>query len=206
MINPVQIETIARARIAGFRWFTSGAYNVNLIAMRTPSRVPGLFDDGLACAYIDDAGVWQCPIWRVTTDPGLTWLQDVTARADGIAALAPGQYRDSHALGLHRGRYEALVQRPGAKLRVYRDANHDGVLDLGGQIYTNASGINIHRASEWRETTKVGRYSAGCIVHAAPETFHAMMSLLHRASDRWGDSFSLTLIDWPETLWDNSSD
>ena len=41
----------------------------------------------------------------------------------GVAILKPGQYRSSHKLRLHAGKYLALGQQKPVK--VYRDSNRD---------------------------------------------------------------------------------
>jgi hypothetical protein len=57
-----------------------------------------------------------------TTDPGTHWVENIM-RKDGVAILKPGQYRGSHIIRKHQGRYDALGQdRP---VSVYRDDNRD---------------------------------------------------------------------------------
>lgn len=65
----------------------------------------------------------------------------------GTAILAPGQYQSSHKIGLHRGKYKALVQhRP---VTVYRDNNKDSKYDLEPtKKDTGIFGINIHKAGQ----------------------------------------------------------
>ena len=58
--------------------------------------------------------------------PGSHWEKNLLNK-DGVAILKPGQYRGSHKIGLHQGRYEALKQQT---VKVYRDNNRDGKYDL----------------------------------------------------------------------------
>ena len=63
---------------------------------------------------------------------------------DGVAILKPGQYRGSHKLGLHQGKYEALRQK--SPVKVYRDNNKDGDYDLIEEnVQEGIFGINIHK-------------------------------------------------------------
>ena len=66
----------------------------------------------------------------------------------GVAILKPGQYRGSHKIRLHQGRYEALGQQKPVK--VYRDKNKDGTYDLLEEnVQEGLYGINIHRATKY---------------------------------------------------------
>ena len=49
-------------------------------------------------------------------------------RKEGVAVLKPGQYRGSHKIRLHAGKYPALGQQ--RNVTVYRDNNKDGKFDL----------------------------------------------------------------------------
>ena len=77
----------------------------------------------------------------------------------GVAILKPGQYRGSHTIGLHQGKYEALKQ--GGKVKVYRDANRDMNYDEK-VIQEGVFGINIHKAGA--NSTYVENWSEGCQV------------------------------------------
>ena len=140
-------------------------------------------------------GEWQFHCYKCTTDPGTHWVENIM-REEGVAILKPGQYRGSHKIRKHQGRYEALgQQRP---VTVYRDANKDGTYDLSDDnTQTGLFGINIHRATKWggKKSSKVDKWSAGCQVIAANDDWHEFMDICRVARDKWGNSFTYTLLD-----------
>jgi len=167
-----------------------------LFGVRNPTRSAGLFDDALGACWTEGDGLWRCEWWPGTTDPGVEWLEQ-PGRAAGTAVLVAGQYLDSWELGLHRGSYEALRQR--APVRVYRDATRDRTLDLDpSTIVTGTFGINLHAATRRPGgiSEQVGRWSAGCQVHASEAGFSRMMQLAHAQVEHSGRAtFSYTLLD-----------
>lgn len=185
---------LARAEAAGHTVFRTGAYNVNIIGVRTASRVANKFDDFLHLVYKDDGGNWIDHQFSITTDAGTYWLEN-PSRVEGTAILVAGQYRGAYKLGLHRGKYTALVQRGGA-VKVYRDDNRDDVLDHDPESVTEGYfGINIHRASATRESRNVEKWSAGCQVFADPKEYSIFISVCEKAQSIWGDFFSYTLLE-----------
>jgi len=130
-----------------------------------------------------------------TTDPGSHWERNLMNK-DGVAILVPGQYRGSHIIGLHQGKYEALRQK--SPLKVYRDKNKDGVYDFTEEsIKEGIYGINIHRATsrEGGKSTQIDRWSAGCQVIAANSDFKLFMELTNKSAKLYGNSFTYTLIE-----------
>ncbi|MCH2562891.1 MAG: hypothetical protein MK084_08365, partial [Prochlorococcus sp. ALOHA_A2.0_50] len=122
-----QIEATMASK--GYKYFTGGDYDVNIIGVRnskTKGRVTNAFDDCLTLSYKVD-GEWQFHCFKCTTDPGSHWEQNLLNKK-GVAILKPGQYRGSHKLRLHQGKYLALGQQKPVK--VYRDKNKDGKYDL----------------------------------------------------------------------------
>jgi len=110
----------------------------------------------------------------------------------GTAILVPGQYSQAYKLGLHRGKYEALVQAKPVK--VYRDNDKDSVYDmLPSSIDTGFFGINIHKAGH--DSTWVDDWSAGCQVFKRAADFEAFMSLVRKAAKIYGNLFTYTLFD-----------
>ena len=81
-------------------------------------------------------------------------------RVEGCAAIVcDRQYKGLWQIGMHRGKYRALVQR--GIIAVYRDDNKDKVIDRDpSTIMEGYFGINGHHAGE--ESTVVGKWSAGC--------------------------------------------
>ena len=80
-------------------------------------------------------------------------------REEGVAILKPGQYRGSHKLRLHQGKYMALGQQKPVK--VYRDNNRDANYDLDeSKTDTGLFGINIHRATARKggKSTRVDKW------------------------------------------------
>ena len=176
---------------AGHKIFR-GHLDVNIIGMRTASRVAGAFDDRIHLCYQNEAGEWVENRWPATTDPGVYWLEH-PMRVEGTAILAPGQYRGAYQLGKHRG-YEALVQT-GDEVSVYRDNNRDQTLDMETETLTSGHfGINIHRASSSNESIRVHKWSAGCQVFADPEDFRMFLGLVKKSMARYGDRVSYTLL------------
>lgn len=110
----------------------------------------------------------------------------------GTAILMPGQYRGSHKLGLHRGKYEALVQKH--PVRVYRDSNKDNKYDMNpAKAQTGLFGINIHKAGQ--NSTWVDNWSAGCQVFKKSNDFADFISIVKKAIKIHGNSFTYTLFD-----------
>jgi len=184
---------LKRVQDNGYVIFTSGQYNLNIIGVRTSSRESNTFNDWLHVVYKDEADQWVDIQYQITTDPGLYWLEN-PSRVAGTAILVAGQYRGSHKIGLHKGQYEALVQV--RKVKVYRDNNRNDILDMNPDtIQEGYFGINIHRASATRESTYVNKWSAGCQVFANPNEYEMFISLCKRASEKWGDTFTYTLLE-----------
>ena len=140
-----QIEKAVERK--GYRWFEGGDYNLNIVGIRnseTGGKVTNKFDDWVTLSY-SVGGQLKYEEFEATTDPGSHWERNLLNK-DGVAILVPGQYRGSHTIGLHQGKYEALRQHK--PLKVYRDKNKDGVYDfLEENIHEGIYGINIHRAT-----------------------------------------------------------
>lgn len=184
----------------GYAFFTKGKYNLNIIGVRSEqgNRVTNVFDDLIIIDYETD----KCHrrfIYPITTEPGLSLMKS-PSNAKGTAILVPGQYRGTYKIDLHNGKYEALCQRL-KPVKVYRDGNKDAVYDLlPEKIDTGMFGINIHRANRDFARTTVDQYSAGCQVFQDPKNFNSFMTIVRKARDIWGNSFTYTLLDEKELV------
>lgn len=111
----------------------------------------------------------------------------------GTAILKDGQYYHSHQLGLHKKKYQALVQA--SPVTVIRDFNRDSNLDYdSGREQTGTFGINIHRSNPNGESTFVNKWSAGCQVFARSTEYDEFMGLVKKAVAEWGNTFTYTLL------------
>jgi hypothetical protein len=107
-----------------------------------------------------------------TTNPGAVYLQKLL-NPKGAAVLVPGQYKNAWGLGLHRGKYTALVQvRP---VSVYRDADKDLKSENNGVIDTGLFGINIHKANTGISLL-INGHSAGCQVFQNSADFDTIIA------------------------------
>ena len=121
-----QIESTLKEK--GYKWFENGDYNLNIVGVRnseTKGKVTNKFDDCITLSYKVD-GEWQFHCYECTTDPGTHWVEHPMLEI-GVAILKPGQYRSSHKLRLHGGKYLALGQQK--NVTVYRDSNRDDNYD-----------------------------------------------------------------------------
>ena len=190
-----QIETAVKAK--GYKWFENGDYNLNIVGVRnaeTENEVTNKFDDFVTLTYKVNQE-WNYHCFDATTDPGKHWVENIM-RESGVAILKENQYRSSHKIGLHQGKYEALRQQK--PVQVYRDNNLDEYYDLKKEnIQEGIFGINIHRATKYegRKSTQIDKWSAGCQVIAANDDFRLFMEICNKAKDTWGNSFTYTLIN-----------
>ena len=181
----------------GYKYFTGEEYDINIIGVRnseTKGKVTNRFDDKLTISYKVD-GEWQYHEFDCTTDPGTHWVENIL-NDKGVAILKPGQYRRSHMLRLHAGKYLALGQKE--NVTVYRDNNRDANYDLDeSKTDTGLFGINIHRASKYegRKSIQVDKWSAGCQVIASNDDWHEFLDICQAAREIHGNSFSYTLIE-----------
>ena len=186
----------------GFKVFDDGHdYDLNIIGIRNPnpSTPVDKFDDQLVICYQAD-GEWHEEKFRCTTDPSLHWLLH-PGRVRGTAILKhPQQVRGGWKIRKHRGSYLALCQK--LPCVVWRDADKDAEHDHNVDEQTGIWGINIHRASRWRDSAgpdgegSIGRYSAGCTVVSDPQAFARVMWLAHKQIElhpTW-KTFTYTLL------------
>lgn len=188
-----KIESTVKTK--GYVWFedtNNKGYDVNIVGIRNSSvgdKVTNVFDDLLTLSYKDEKGVWQYQEWMATTDPGTKGVKQFGNKA-GVARLVEGQYRGSHIIRLHGGKYEALGQNKPVK--VYRDANRDMVYDEK-LIQEGVFGINIHKAGA--DSTYVENWSEGCQVFKKSADFESFMKICRKSRDIHGNSFTYTLIE-----------
>ena len=190
-----QVEAAVKAK--GYVYFEDAnnkGYDVNIIGIRnsaTGQKVTNAFDDLLTLSYKDETGTWKYHEWPATTDPGKKGVLEYH-NAAGVARLVEGQYRGSHSIGLHQGKYKALKQAKPVK--VYRDPNRDLTYDET-KIAEGIFGINIHRSSATGTSTYVENWSEGCQVFSTVTDFDKFMALCEKASEIHGNSFTYTLIE-----------
>lgn len=187
-----QIEKAVKAK--GYAWFEDASnkgHDLNIVGVRNSSTgkaVTNAFDDVITLSYKEN-GQWVYKEWMNTTDPGTKGVKEYH-NAAGVARLVPGQYRGSHTIGLHQGKYEALKQQKPVK--VYRDANKDMTYDES-KIQEGIFGINIHKAG--KDSTYVENWSEGCQVFKREADFNEFMTICKKAASVWGASFTYTLIE-----------
>lgn len=94
-MSPTYAELQAMVRGRGLAFFNQGAFNLNLVVLRsTPGKLDA-YDDVLCCAYRGQDGQPRAEAWACTADP--------------VAQLALGPHRRALALGQHRGLYRCLA-------------------------------------------------------------------------------------------------
>ncbi len=197
MYTREQIETAMNGK--GYKYFydtRDKSYDVNIIGIRnsaTKGRVTNAFDDKMTISYKCEEGKWHFHEYDCTTDPGTHWVENLL-NSDGVAILKPGQYRGSHKIRLHQGKYEALGQKK--PVTVYRDNNLNETYDYDNAT-TGVYGINIHRATAKSsgKSTRVDKWSAGCQVIARNSDWHEFLNICKKAREIHGNSFSYTLLE-----------
>lgn len=186
----------------GYAFFENGDYNLNIVGVRNDSGDASKFDDFLNVLYKVD-GEWVCDVYPATTEPGTSILRRPikAVRHKGTAILVPDQYRSTYRIGTHGGKrsYTALVQR-GGKVRVARDNNRDSKPDYHNPEEEGWFGINIHK--HWGSDARVntGGVSAGCQVFQSSKDFYEFMDTCQQSADKWGNSFTYTLIEEKDLL------
>ena len=186
-----QIEAAVKAK--GYAWFDDASnkgFDVNIVGIRnsaTGQVVTNAFDDTLTISYKEN-GQWKFHSWSATTDPGKKGVLEYH-NAAGVARLVEGQYRGSHTIRLHQGKYEALGQAKNVK--VYRDANKDLTYNED-KIQEGIFGININKAGA--DSTYVENWSEGCQVFKRSADFDKFMAICRLAVPIHKNSFSYTLI------------
>ena len=192
MYTKEQVELAVKSK--GYVWFEDAnnkGYDVNIVGVRNMvpgQKVTNSFDDTITLSY-KVGGVWKCHSWPATTDPGTKGILETTNKS-GIARLVEGQYRGSHQLGLHQGKYEALRQK--SNVKVYRDSNRDMTYNED-KVQEGVFGINIHKAGA--DSTYVENWSEGCQVFKKAADFEVFMEICRKSAKIHGNSFTYTLIE-----------
>ena len=180
---------LSRVKQAGFTVFESVDYDMNIIGERNPQGEADRFDDWIHVCFLE-GGSWQWHAYKCTTDAGIYYLK----KADTAILIHDRQYRGAFKIGLHRGKYEALVQT-GNKVCIWRDRNRDNKIDMGSDEVCGYFGINIHRANKNSVSQVVGPHSAGCQVIQDPDEYAHFIALCKLQPQHTGyDKFSYTLL------------
>ena len=186
-----QVETAMKTK--GYKWVEGpDDYDVNIVGIRNSStgkKVTNVFDDWMTISY-KEGGQWKFHIWSCTTDPGTKAVKEFH-NPNGVARLVPNQYRGSHIIGLHQGKYEAL--RQASPVTVWRDKNKDMTFDESKKD-TGLFGINIHRSNPKTESEFVENWSEGCQVFKRVKDFNLFMEICNKAKNIHGNKFTYTLL------------
>lgn len=175
-----------------YSFFNNGDYNLNIIGIRNLENgniQDNTFNDFICIIYKIN-NKWFKDIYEITTDPGIKSLKEFD-NEKGCAILVPYQYKGCWKIGLHKGKYKALVQNK--PILVYRDNNKDNKLDFNiNSIDSGIFGINIHHAGS--NSNLVDNWSAGCQVFKKINDFNKFINLCDIAKSKYGNSFTYTLI------------
>jgi len=175
----------------------SKGFNLNIMGIRTADIDSNDFNDWII--LWNRAGFLEK--FKATTDPGLYWrLNPMNVKGTGI--LCTGYYVACWSLGLHQGKYEALVQL--SKVKAYRDNNKDKKIDRKKEsLEEGIFGMNLHKAG--LNSTKVDKWSAMCQVLANCSTrrpgfanpvwdWDYLLSVLKKTTSRVENKFDYALF------------
>lgn len=167
---------------------------LNIIGVRNSKATSqDKFDDLLAYFIYDNNGKLVGRVVSGTTDPSTSFLKS-PINLKGAAILKSGQYKDAYQLGLHRNKYEALVQRK--PVEVIRDNDRNALINYLAPTQTGLYGINIHKSTKGKNNEDIiGLDSAGCQVFRNIRDFEDMMQLARISKNKYGNNFTYTLLD-----------
>lgn len=192
--NKITLESVENAfKKNEYKYCTNGDYNLNIFGIRNEDdKDANTFNDVVGVTYKEN-GKWVLKKFDATTDPGTTYRLTPCA-ASGTAILVPNQYPGTWQLGLHQGKYRALVQRK--PVTVYRDNNKDNKLDFNVRTETGFFGVNVHRSRglPGSKGINVFNFSAGCQVIASYDEFQEFIKLCDISAKKFGNSFTYTLF------------
>jgi len=155
-INHTVLERFAE--LYGFTVHKDG--RVNHWGIRTPR---GQFNDVFFIWWYDGDIVRTIGPFLGTTEPGNNYLESVLGNKNGTAVLVHNkQYKDCWTLGMHKGKYQELQQSSRAKFEVWRDNNKNGMVDYGGKVYNDVSGLQFHSTKAGYVRKWIGGFSSGC--------------------------------------------
>lgn len=191
-------EIIATAKSKGYT-IDKRPFKLNLIGVRNSAATDQQkFDDQLAYFYYDNNGKLIGKVATATTDPSTYFLNE-PMNPQGAAVLKAGEYKDAWQIGLHRGKYKALVQSK--PVTVIRDNDRNSYINYFAPTQTGRFGINIHRATIGKNNvTEIGQDSAGCQVFQDAADFNSMMGMAETSKGKYGNQFSYILIDQRDTI------
>lgn len=164
---------------------------VNIFIYRKHRVFTNKFDDKIYWLWKDNNDTWQMDSANITSKPGTYYVKNPLSEK-GVAILKSGFLKDSHQLGLHQGKYQALIQAK--ELTVYRDNDKDDWADYT-KTDTGWFGINIHRANALWTSTVVDKWSAGCQVFANPIKYNSFINQCKKHALLHGNKFSLFVIE-----------
>ncbi len=144
---------------------------------------PETFNDRVA--IIDGQGKLLLGWVHAATEPGTFYTMN-PMNPNGAARVKSGQHLNLWTLGLHQGKYPALVQV--SPVTVLRDRNKD-FSRTGDKESTGMFGINLHQSFTG---DRVGKSSAGCTVI---RTFSNLQKILKLCRESGLKRFHYTLID-----------
>jgi len=166
-------------------------FYLNIVVERKNRVFTNKFSDMIYWFWKDDTNTWNLKSALCTSKSGKYYVENPLSKL-GTGILKADYYKGSHKLGLHQGKYTALIQN--SKLPVWRDNDKDDWIDYVKEE-EGWFGINIHRANPNIESTEVNKWSAACIVFSNPKAFTNFIKQCQKHESIHGDTFDLNLIN-----------
>jgi hypothetical protein len=192
MLQTLQ-DIINQAKSLGYTIYTQ-PFKLNIIGVRSKNKSDQTkFDDKIAYFTYDNNGKLIGKIAPATTDPSATYLEQ-PINLKGTAILKSGEYKDAYKIGLHRSKYQAVVQNK--PVTVIRDNDRNAVINYLGKTDTGMFGINIHKSSIGKNNEfLIDKDSAGCQVFQKVSDFNDFMLMANKSKEVNGNTFTYILLD-----------
>ena len=172
----------------GYQFF-KGDMNVNIIGVRMGDKFSNSWSDVLFVAY-ENRGEKILDVYKdFSTLAGNYYVKEKLLNKKGVAILPEGQHKGLWAIGKHRGKYKALVQKK--IVTVLRDNNKDEIVDPKSST-RGQFGINLHHGYN---SKNVDKNSAGCqVLKYQSDLKNKFMRVIEESAHRFGNSFTYTLL------------
>jgi hypothetical protein len=175
-----------------------GINRTNILGLRAfydPDNTPGVYNDLIVIAWLDQTEGPKVMTYLASTDPGLI-TYDKAINKDGLATLMDGKlywyflstrvatYYDRDSKQYLKMKYPCM--RPfEAEQAVYRDANFNYQIDTDEAYPRSGGGILIHYGGE--KLDHVGAWSQGCQVIPNIDSYENFISYMKMNRDFCND-------------------